>query len=371
MSYIETNPLKNSTIMLLYSEREDIKLDPDYQRMGEVWTLEKKQLLIDSILNDYDVPKLYFHEFSRELKASTGFSYAVVDGRQRLETIWRFIDGEFSLSHEIEYLRDELTNLKGLSYNDIAKEFPKIRIAFDSFVLPVIGIRTDDEDLIEDMFSRLNEAVPLNAAEKRNAFGGNMVAAVRDIATSDLFSRCVKFNNNRYQHREVAARMLLVEGSLRYIGRLIDTKKVYLDDMVKKYHTQHGEQVVEIKRAAEEVVRAMESTFTERDELLQAQGIMIVYYLIFRAALSANEVGKITRRSLLNFRERLKGNRVMAELSYPEASFELLEFDRLSQQGTNDASNIKERFSILAKELELSLTEIQPSAAGFSLFPTD
>lgn len=118
MSYIETNPLKNSTIMLLYSEREDIKLDPDYQRMGDVWTLEKKQLLIDSILNDYDVPKLYFHEFSRELKSSTGFSYAVVDGRQRLETIWRFIDGEFVLSDEIEYLRDESINLKGLSYND-------------------------------------------------------------------------------------------------------------------------------------------------------------------------------------------------------------------------------------------------------------
>jgi len=371
MSYIETNPLKNSTIMLLFSEREDIKLDPVYQRMGDVWTLEKKQLLIDSIINDYDVPKLYFHEFSRELKASSGFSYAVVDGRQRLETIWRFIDGEFSLSHEIEYLRDESINLKGLSYNDIAKEFPKIRIAFDSFVLPVIGIRTDDEDLIEDMFSRLNEAVPLNASEKRNAFGGSMVAAIRDIATSDLFSRCVKFSNNRYQHREVAARILLVEESLRFIGRLIDTKKVYLDDMVKKFHSENADQVFEIKRATEEVVRAMEGIFTEKDELLQAQGIMTVYYLIFRAALSKNEVSQITRRKLLDFRERLKSNRLMAELSYPEASFELLEFDRLSQQGTNDASNIKERFSILAKELKLSVTEIQPSASEASLFPTD
>lgn len=358
MSYIETNPLKNSTIMLLYSERKEIKLDPDYQRMGGVWTLEKKQLLIDSILNDYDVPKLYFHEFSRELKASTGYSYAVVDGRQRLQTIWEFIDGKFPLSSDFEYLRDETIDLTGLSYDDIAKEFPKIRIAFDSFVLPVVGIRTDDEDLIEDMFSRLNEAVPLNAAEKRNAIGGDMVAAIRDIAGLDLFARCVRFRNNRYQHREVAARMLLIEENLRVENRLIDTKKVYLDALAREYYAKNAEHVLEVKSATEGVVRAMAGVFTEGDELLLAQGNMVVYYLIFRTALSANEVHKITRRKLLDFRERLKENRLQAEEDFAESSFELLEYDRLSQQGTNDASNIKERFVILAKELGLSVTEI-------------
>lgn len=371
MSYIETNPLKNSTIMLLYSEKGEIKLDPDYQRMGGVWTLEKKQLLIDSILNDYDVPKLYFHEFSREQKVATGSSYAVVDGRQRLQTIWDFIDGEFPLSQDFEYLRDDSINLTGLTYDDIAKEFPKIRIAFDSFVLPVVGIRTDDEDLIEDMFSRLNEAVPLNAAEKRNAIGGNMVAAIRDISASDLFSRRVKFNNNRYQHREVVARMLLVEENLRTSGRLLDTKKVYLDALARNYYSENAERVDELKGATEAVVRAMEGIFSDRDELLQAQGNMIVYYLIFRTALSINEVGKITRRKLLDFRERLKENRIKAELDFPESSFELLEYDRMSQQGTNDASNIKERFTILANELGLSVTEIQQSVSDAPLFLVD
>lgn len=367
MSYIETNPLKNSTIMLLYSEREEIKLDPDYQRMGGVWTLEKKQLLIDSILNDYDVPKLYFHEYSRELKAITGSSYAVVDGRQRLETIWSFIEGKFPLSQDFEYLRDSSLSLQGLIYDDIAKEFPKIRIAFDSFVLPVVGIRTDDEDLIEDMFSRLNEAVPLNAAEKRNAIGGNMVAAIRDIAASDLFSRCVRFKNNRYQHLEVVARMLLVEDSLRTNNRLIDTKKVYLDALARNYYSGNALRVEELKAATEQVVREMGTIFSEKDELLQAQGNMIVFYLIFRTALSVNEVNKITRRKLLDFKARLNSNRLMAELDFQESSFELLEYDRLTQQGTNDASNIKERFGILARELGLSVTEINRPVPDASL----
>lgn len=358
MSYIETFALKNSTIMLLYSDREEIQLDPHYQRMGGIWTLEKKQLLIDSILNDYDVPKLYFHEFSREQTTATGFSYAVVDGRQRLQTIWEFIDGGFSLSDDFEYQRDEKIDLRNLTYEDIAKEYPKIRIAFDSFVLPVVGIRTDDEDLIEDMFSRLNEAAPLNAAEKRNAIGGDLVMAIREVAAQPLFTSRVKFRNNRYQHREVAVRMLLVEESLRTSGRLIDTKKVYLDALARNYHSNNIAHVNGLKSSAIDIVDVMANVFMEGDELLQSQGNMIVYYLLFRAALRTGEVGKITRRKLFDFRERLKENRLRAAEDYAESSFELLEYDRLTQQGTNDSSNIKERFSILAKELGLSNIEI-------------
>ena len=42
------------------------------------------------------------------------------------------------------------------------------------------------------------------------------------------------------------------------------------------------------------------------------------------------------------------------EQRYPH----VLEFDRLTQQGTNDASNINERFSILAEAIGLSKTKI-------------
>ena len=62
MSYIETFPVQHSTILSTYSERDEIIVNPEYQRKGGVWTTEKKQLLIDSILNKYDIPKIYFHQ---------------------------------------------------------------------------------------------------------------------------------------------------------------------------------------------------------------------------------------------------------------------------------------------------------------------
>lgn len=340
--------------MLTYSEKEEIKLDPPYQRMGGVWTKEKKQLLIDSILNDYDIPKIYFHTYTRELKSETGISYAVIDGRQRLETIWGFINGEFTLANDFEYQRDPDLNLTGLSYDDLANEHPRIKITFDSFVLPIVQVDTDDEDLIEDMFYRLNEAVPLNAAEKRNAIGGDMVKAIRTLSEHDFFTSKVKFGNKRYQHREVSARFLLAEENLSTDKSLIDTKKVYLDALARNYHSGKSRTVSSIQLGCSNVLDMMAEVFTNTDELLRSQGNMTVYYLLFRDALKNDEVEKITRRKFFDFQEKLKTNRTSASEDYENSSFELLEYDRLSQQGTNDSSNIKERLHILRSEFEMT-----------------
>ncbi|WPO40626.1 DUF262 domain-containing protein [Tardiphaga sp. 42S5] len=361
MSYVETASMKNSTIMFLYSERDEINLSPDYQRMGGIWTLEKRRLLIDSILNDYDIPKIYFHALSAAVVSKTGKRYAVIDGRQRLEAIWGFMDGDFTLGPDFEYQREPSLDLAKLSYADIAKQHPKIRVKFDSFVLPVVtvALQDDDLDLIEDMFSRLNEAAPLNAAEKRNALGGRMVTIITEVSRHKFFTDRVKFGNRRYQHKEVAARFLLIENSISEHANLVDTKKVYLDALAHRFHTKEKKKALELKQTVETILDVMFEEFTTKDELLQAQGIMVVYYLLFKGAMEANQTDRITRKKLLNFRQRLNENRVAASKDLPSASFELLEFDRLNQQGTNDASSIKERYRILASALRVTAIPLE------------
>lgn len=350
MSYIETNPVQHGTILRIYSEKNEIITDPEYQRNGGIWTLEKKQLLIDSIINNYDIPKIYFHQFSREEKSRTGKSYAIIDGKQRLETIWGFIDGVFCLDDGFEYQDNPALQLGGLSYDDLAKEHPKIKINFDSFVLPIVGVQTDDLDLIEDMFSRLNEAAPLNAAEKRNAFGGEMVKSIREVSIHQFFIQKVKFNNNRYQHYEIAARFLLIEVSEHEHAKLIDTKKVYLDGMARNYKSGQTQLVNTFEKTVLDTLDQMTLCFTNKDILLRAQGAMAVYYLLFKWAIS--EGFMINRSLLLVFDQRIKDNRALAEVNYEGANYELLEFDKLSQQGTNDVSSIRERLRILKDFLE-------------------
>lgn len=44
--------------------------------------------------------------------------FAIIDVKQRLETIWGFIDGDFCLSNDFEYLDNPTVNLSGLSYEE-------------------------------------------------------------------------------------------------------------------------------------------------------------------------------------------------------------------------------------------------------------
>ncbi len=65
MTVINTFALQHESVLTMFADRDMILMDPVYQRQGEIWSLEKRQLLIDSIINRYDIPKLYFHKLER------------------------------------------------------------------------------------------------------------------------------------------------------------------------------------------------------------------------------------------------------------------------------------------------------------------
>lgn len=348
MSYIDTNPLQHSNILSLFADRDQIIMDPEYQRQGEIWSKEKRQLLVDSILNRYDIPKLYFHKLDRETLQKQGKAYAVIDGRQRLEAIFDFMEGKFELSDDFEYLLDDTIDARGLNANDLAKKYPRIKQRFDSFNLPIICVETDDLELIEEMFSRLNEAVPLNAAEKRNAIGGDMARTITEVSKYAFFTKKVKFKNGRYQHRESAARLLFLEKCYQE-RKVIDTKKPFLDQFVRENRTGNTGKVENLKAAVTKTLKDMSAVFVDKDPLLIAQASVPIYFLLFRTAIEANKVNKLSRAVFLKFQKVRQANREIAAQDITRAQFEFLEYDRLSQQGTNDASSIKERLSILQK----------------------
>lgn len=351
MSFIDPHSLDHSTVFSIYTERDEIEVDPEYQRNGEVWTLEKKQLLIDSIINRYDIPKIYFHKFTKQEARKKRKEFAIIDGRQRLEAIWQFIDGDFALKDDFTYLRDDKINAGGLTYNELGKKYTKIKNRFDSTNLPIIAVETDDVELIEDMFSRLNEASPLNAAEKRNAIGGDLVSAINKLSRRKFFSKKVKFSNKRYQHREVSVRLLFLQHCVDSEPRLYDTKKVYLDQFAKDYKNNNNKYVAKILAKCNKTLIFFEDTFIDSDPLLAAQAIVPIYFLAYQQLQETRPRLKFTRDKLVAFNKKRGMNRVYAVDDITNANFDLLEFDRMSQQGTNDASSIRDRVKILCENL--------------------
>src|SRR5215469_683971 len=176
-----------------------IDTNPDFQR-PPVWSRSQKQLLVDTILRGYDIPKLYWR------KTSTGpDKYDVVDGQQRLRAIFEFHGGDFPLPKDSDPI-DGLT-LSKLKYADLPDE---LRLRFDTYSLDVIVLSQTDEDEVREMFLRLQNGTTLKAQERRNAYPGKMRDSIKTLASHPFFGNC-GFANSRYTFDLVAAQITAIE----------------------------------------------------------------------------------------------------------------------------------------------------------------
>jgi hypothetical protein len=190
-----TQPLTLANLKLLNDSRK-IWLNPEYQR-GEVWTRSQKQLLLDSLLNNIDIPKVYL----REIKKVT-FEFEVVDGQQRLRSIFEYLENKFPLGEDSDEVDGEI--VAGRDFQHLST---KSQIQLTSKSLDVTHLVDYTDDDVEDMFLRLQNGTPLNAAEKRHAWSGE-VSHVVNVLADHKFFELVSFSNKRFGFEDAAAKVL-------------------------------------------------------------------------------------------------------------------------------------------------------------------
>jgi len=186
-------------ILSVCGMKDRIDTSPDFQRPA-VWGKSQKQLLIDSILRGYDIPKFYLRKTS-----SKPDKFDVVDGQQRLRTIFEYHNEDFALAKDADPVESE--QIKGMHYGDLPLD---LRMQLDNYPLDVVILSETDEDGVREMFLRLQNGTTLKAQEKRNAMRGKMRNFVRELAGSPFFHNC-GFKNTRFNFDLVAAQMIAIE----------------------------------------------------------------------------------------------------------------------------------------------------------------
>lgn len=284
-SFLKIHQMDGRSLSWWNVRRKLINLEPSYQRKGRRWSISDKAYLIDSMINGYDLPKFYMVDFTFGGGGvqSEGFQYAVIDGKQRLEAIFGFIDDEFPLSKDFVARETPNVNVAGLKYSQLAQVAPFLKEAFDNYNLTVMGVIAGDEELINEIFIRLNRGRPLNGAELRNAISGPVGDMVREIAEHSFFKENIRFSVSKSQDLNLANKLLKFEVE-QTPG---DTKKKSLDDFVKK--ASHRD----IEAAYSKVIYTlddMSEVFLPKDTLLKSEGPIPVYYWCFRQIEEQNRV---------------------------------------------------------------------------------
>lgn len=331
--------------------RSSIDDDPPYQREGSVWSLDKQQLFIDSLLNGYDVPKIYLHDLRGKHPSKV---YAVVDGKQRLSTIWRFLADEFPLADDF---RIEAANLpEGLPPGAVPPAAGQLfsqlhrswRDELLNTFLAVVLIKNASVEDIEDLFSRLNNGEPLNAAEKRNAMGGAVTAMLRQLVRHPFFEDRLSFGNGRYQHLDLAARLLVIEEAQRETRDLVpDLKSRSLDAFVKANRRLQPAEQAGLQHRLEPWLDFLANVFDPADPLLNAPSQPALYYL-FAKRVGGDGGSPALAREIRGFLESFHAAR-HAALERPDGQQDatMIEFTHLMQHGTNDQRSLERRLAIL------------------------
>lgn len=184
--YVDKVDKSTSDLFRMIQEGE-LNLQPDYQRKF-VWNKKTMSKFIESLLLSIPIPTIFLSENPDD-------TYEVIDGQQRLTTIFAFMKSKLEETYE-ENLHYKLKSIEVLSltgletlreynnktYNDLESN---IQRKFNNVSLPVVIIKKDStEDIKYDIFSRINSgSVKLNNQELLNVmYRGVLISNLNDVS---------------------------------------------------------------------------------------------------------------------------------------------------------------------------------------------
>ena len=241
-----------------YYRKGRLLIQPNYQRKF-VWDAKKASLLIESILMNIPIPIVY-------LAATQDEKINVIDGQQRLTSIFSFIDGVLPDEKDKVFKLTGLkvfTELNGKTFKNLDES---LQNKITDYSIRTITFTADsDPELQYEIFSRLNTgSVALNSQELRNCiYRGDFNEFIKKLASDPEYLSLLGL---KAPHR----RMTDVELVLRFISFYKNTYinykspiKTFLNDTMRTYSIIDDNEKKKIKDAFKRAVINLTSLLGE------------------------------------------------------------------------------------------------------------
>lgn len=239
-------------------QRQEIILNPEFQR-GNVWKGKKqKSELIESLLMGIPIPMIYLFERKDGRKE-------VVDGRQRITTMIDFLNDKFSLSN-----LKMLPQLNNLKFSEID---PLLQSTIEDYQIMYYVIQPPTPERVKfDIFDRVNRGgTRLNNQEMRNAlYSGHATRLIDELSKSNEFQLATggTIKSSRMKDKYIILRFIafymLYKGTITYEYKSnIDEFLAVVMDLIN--NSKNYEEIEELK---ESFFRSMKLSF----DLFQSDG---------------------------------------------------------------------------------------------------
>jgi hypothetical protein len=253
------------------NRNKQLDLEPSYQRRS-VWSSKDRKFFLDTIFRNYPSPSIFLH---KETAANGSVMYHVVDGKQRLETILKFVDNKIRIASDFG---DVVLN--GKRWVDLEGEPTRKKVFWD-YVLPVELIDLIDGTVVGEVFDRLNRnSRKLERQELRHAkFDGWLIERAESEAEKDEWSDwkvTTKSRARRMKDVQFISELLLVILEREQRGFSQDG----LDEAYGKYELPEDEEFTFAENDALEVLTKVKSVITQMET---ANGCITTHIKTFNA----------------------------------------------------------------------------------------
>jgi len=333
------------TVEKIYTNREQISF-PEYQREPKLWSLKDKQLLIDSILIDMDIPKLYFNEIKRE-------EFEVVDGQQRLWAIWQFLDNEYKF--ETESKDKKFQELNGKKF----KEFPSdVQIQIRSYKMQITIITNASERDLRELFLRLQLGLLLVTGEKLHASVGLMKDFIFKKMFRHQFIQAVKIAERRFAKQTLCAQICINSFSRANINEFSRTRFEDLKYFFEANSNLAGSELKFFEERTKHIMTVLDylsTHFKEKAKELRNRSFILSVYLFVEELIKNHqkrEIDNIMPKFVEFSLQLLKRLKAEAKAGFDRKNKELYVFESYLSNAPGERYQIERRHEKLSEFFE-------------------
>lgn len=322
-----------------------IDIDADYQR-EKIWSTKQQELLLDSIVNDIDIPKIYICAAEDDGQ----FDYECIDGKQRMTALLRFFkpdEGEEPL--KLQFLNRRYT------YDELLEDYPEIakRIADYELSFTVYG-KLEDE-FVRDIFRRLQLGIRLNSGELLKSRTGTIRNFIfKDIGNDGPFFIKSGLSKKRSSRPFTLAQICLNSFAKAQEGG--DFVRARLQDIEDFFEDNHDLSTKDsnLKRI-KQVLYLMDEAFDQKADIITSRAIAVSGFLFVEELLKndqqnlAKDFANFYIDLLLEIKENME---LLSNYEPPNNSYLMEEFQKYVLQASVEAYSIRRRHLFLKRNFD-------------------
>lgn len=310
-------------------EQDAIFIPPDFQRKF-VWSYTQASRFVESLLLGLPVPGIFL------FKEPTSRRLMVVDGQQRLLSLWNFYQGTF---------RGREFRLVGVSEEFLGRTYRALsaeskRDLDDSIVHATIFQQdqpSNDRSSIYSVFERLNTGgSPLQPQEIRACvYRGRLNELLASLATNVHWRAVYRSENPRKKDEEIILRFLALYHDVASYERPM---KQFLNDFMEKHQDPSDSLCTTFRRIFETTIETVASIL--RPEALRPERALNV------------SVADAVLVGLAHRLDRGPINEPQALRAANDRLIETLKMEELYTTGTTNKDRVEKRIELACREYE-------------------